>query len=310
MSDNYQIFFRTSRGGSGILYETARAEFLSVFGEQRVEITWDISARMRMEVTMEGMTAAEISHEAEKLGYTQGIISVREEPYLGEELHSYRAGRWAVGWLRRGHMKRQLTEVYVQDEEIILDEAPHNRVFLIEKDGQVKAAKGRRYRRGLSPADARFILNVAKLRGHELILDPFAGLGGFLIECRKRNLRVIGGDVDAGLRPGLAQISHNRNVVADARQLPFKDHIFHAIITEPPFDIKFRQAVMDSMPELLRVVQPGGKIVLLIAHDMHAEILACMSGTRFRLTGDFILRRHGKLICHVLVMSGEDAAEP
>lgn len=309
MSDNYQIFFRTSRGGSGILYETARAEFLSVFEEQRVEITWDISARMRMEVTIEGMTAVEISHEAEKLGYTQGIISVREEPYLGEELHSYRAGRWAVGWLRRGNMKRQLTEVYVQNEGIILEEAPHNRVFLIENDGEVKGAKGRRYRRGLSPADARFILNVAKLRGHELILDPFAGLGGFLIECRKRNLRIIGGDVDAGLRHGLAQISHNRSIVADARQLPFKDHTFHAIITEPPFDTKFRQAVMDSMPELLRVVQPCGKIVLLIAHDMHAGILACMSGTHFQLTGDFILRRHGKLICHVLIMSDEAATQ-
>lgn len=309
MSDNYQIFFRTNKGGCGILYETAKAEFLSVFGEQRAEVTRDISARMRMEVLIEEMTAAEIAHDAEMLGYTQGIISVHEEPYLGEELHSRRAGRWAVGWVRRGNMKRQLTEVYVQDEEIILAEAPHNRVFLIDVDGQVKAAKGHRYRRGLSPADAKFILNVAKLRGHELILDPFAGLGGFLIECRKRNLRVIGGDIDAVLRPGLAQISHNRSIVADARRLPFKDHTFHAIITEPPFDTKFRQAVMDSIPELLRVVQPGGKIVLLIAHDMHAETLACMSGTRFQLTDDFILRRHGKLICHVLIMSDEAATQ-
>ena len=305
MSNKYQVFFRTSRGGSGIEYETAKAEFLSVYGDHRVEVTWDLSVRMRMEVTVTGLSTEEISHRAELLGYTQGIVSVHAEPYLGEELHSCRSGRWAVGWLRKGDMKLRLTEIYKQDKEKLLEESPHRRVFLIERDGEVKAAKGHRYRRGMSPTDARFMLNVARLQGDDLILDPFAGLGGILMECRKRNLEAFGGDSDTVIRPGLAQISHNRCVVADARQLPFSDHTFHVVITEPPFDTRYRQAVMDSMPELLRVVQPGGKIVLLIAHDMHAGILAYMAGTGFQLTGDFILRRHGKLISHVLVMCGE-----
>lgn len=305
MSSKYQVFFRTSRGGSGIEYRTAKAEFLSVFGDQRVEITRDLSARMRMEITVAGISGEEISHRAEMLGYTQGIVSVHEEPYLGEELHSHKTGRWVVGWIRKGDVKLLLTEAYRQDEAMLLEEAPHRRVFLIEWDGEVKAAKGHRYRRGLSPTDARFMLNIARLRGDELILDPFAGLGGILMECRKRNLEVIGGDADTVLRPGLAQISHNRCVMADARQLPFRDHTFHVIITEPPFDTRYRQAVLDSMPELLRVVQPGGKIVLLIAHDMHEGIMDCMAGTRFQLIGDFILRRHGKLISHVLIMNDE-----
>ena len=303
MPVKYQVFFRTSRGGSGIEYRTAKAEFLSVFEDQRVEVTRDLPARMRMEVTVTGIPTEEISHRAELLGYTQGIVSVREEPYLGERLDSHKVDRWVVGWIRRGDMKLQLTEIYRQDEEKLLEEAPHRRVFLIERDGEVKAAKGHRYRRGLSPADARFMLNMAKLRGDEIILDPFAGLGGILMECRKRNLEAFGGDADTVLRPGLAQISHNRCVMADARQLPFKDHTFHVIIAEPPFDTRYRQAVLDSMPELLRVVRPGGKIVLLIAHDMHAGILARMAGARFQLTGDSVLRRHGKLTSHVLIMS-------
>ncbi len=304
MSNKYQVFFRTSRGGSGIEYETAKAEFLSVYADQQLEVTQELPARMRIEVSVTGVSTEEISRRAELLGYTQGIVSVHEEPYLGEKLHSCRSGRWPVGWLRKGDTKLQLTEIYKQDAEKLLEESPHRRVFLIERDGEVKAAKGHRYRRGLSPTDARFMLNVARLRGDELILDPFAGLGGILMECRKRDLTVFGGDADTVLRPGLAQISHNRCVMADARQLPFKDHIFHVIITEPPFDTRYRQAVLDSIPELLRVVQPGGKIVLLIARDMHAEILACMAGTGFQLTGDFMLRRHGKLISHVLIMRG------
>lgn len=299
----YQVFFRTSRGGLGIEYETAKAEFLSVFGEQRIEVTRNIPARMRMEITVEGLSEEEISHSAETLGYTQGIVSVHEEPYLGEELDWRKVERWAVGWLRKGDTKLLLTEIYRQDEERRQKESPHNRVFFIEKDGEVKAAKGHRYRRGLSPVDARFMLNVAKLRGDELILDPFAGLGGLLIESGKRNLKIFGGDVDVTLRPGLARIVHNRCVMADARWLPFRDDTFHAIITEPPFGTRYRQAVLDSISELSRVVQPEGKIVLLIAHDMHAEIMASMNDSEFQLIDDFTLRRHGKLISHVLVMS-------
>lgn len=298
----YQIFFRTSRGGSGIEYETAKAEFLSVFWDQPIAVERDLYARMRMEIAVGGLTAEEISHRANMLGYTQGIIGVHEEPYLGEELRACRSGRWVVGWIRRGDMKLLLTEIYKQDEEKLLAEAPHRRVFLIELDGKIKAAKGHRYRRGMSPNDAKFMLNIAELRGDEVILDPFAGLGGIAMECRKRNLQVFGGDTDTVLRHGLAQISHNKFALADARHLPFNDHTFHAIITEPPFDTRYRQAVLDAMPELRRVVHPGGKIILLIAQDMHAEIMNSMFGTRFRLTGDFILRRHGKLISHVLAM--------
>ncbi len=301
MSNKYQVFFRTSRGGSGIEYETAKAEFLSVFGEQRVEVTRDISVRMRMEITTAKLSEEEISRSAELLGYTQGIVSVHEEPYNGEELNWRKTQRWAVGWIRKRNMKLLLAEIYRQDEEKRMKEAPHNRVFLIERDGEIKAAKGHRYRRGLSMLDARFMLNMAKLRGDELILDPFAGLGGILMECRQRGLRVFGGDVDLVLRPGLAEVSHNRCVMADARQLPFRDGIFNAVITEPPFDIRYRQAVLDSMSELKRVVRPDGKISLLIAHDMHEAIADCMTGSGFRLVDDFILRRHGKLISHVLL---------
>ena len=302
-SPRYQVFFRTSRGGCGIVYETAKAEFLSVFGDYGMELSWETPARMRMGVAITGISTEQISLRAENLGYTQGIVSVYEEPYLGEELHSYRTERWAVGWLRRGDKKIHLTEVYRLDEEKLLEKAPDKRVFLIEKDGEVKAAKGHRYRRGLSPADARFMVNIAKLQGDEIILDPFAGVGGILIECERRDLRIFAGDVDPALRAGLAQFSHNRFTTADARKLPFKDNLFDVIITEPPFDTKYRQAVLDSTAELRRVVRKGGKIVLLIAQDMHEEITACMAGSRFQLTGDFMLRRHGKLISYLLLFS-------
>jgi len=302
-SSRYQVFFRTKKGGCGIEYEAAKVEFLRVFGEQRVELTREAPSRMRMHLTIRDLSIEEVCHRAENLGYTQGIISVHEEPYLGEELHSQRTARWAVGWLRRNDRKLLLTELYRQDEAKLLD-PPHRRTFLIEVDGEVRAAKGHRYRRGLSPLDAMFILNIAQLHGDELILDPFAGIGGIVMECRRRNLSIFAADLDPVIRPGLAQVSHNRFAIADARRLPFRDSAFHAVITEPPFDTRYRQAVLDSMSELRRIVRDGGKIVLLIAQDMHRQIMDSMAGSRFRLKDDFKLRRHSKLISHVLVMSG------
>ena len=55
MSDKYQVFFKTNKGGCGIEYETAKAEFLSVFGDQRVDLTREFAARMRMEITINGL---------------------------------------------------------------------------------------------------------------------------------------------------------------------------------------------------------------------------------------------------------------
>lgn len=332
-SPKYQIFFRVSRGGCGIEYEAAKAEFLSVMGRPKtrdmrhetsdlgqeedislqlsvsslksqvsrlpeIGVIREIPSRMRMEVSIDGLSADEIASLAENLGCTQGITSVHEEPYQGEELHSHKAGRWVVGWLRKGDKKILLTEIYRQDENRRLEESPDKRIFLIEKDGEVKPAKGHRYRRGVSSVDTRFMVNIAQLRGDETILDPFAGIGGILLECRRRNLRIFAADVDPVLRPGLAQFSDNRYAIADARQLPFKDNIFHVIITEPPFGIRYRQAVLDSLAELRRVARE--KIILLIAQDMHEGIMECMAGSEFRLVRDFTLRRHSKLISHVL----------
>ncbi len=332
-SSKYQVFFRVSRGGCGIEYEAAKAEFLGVIGRPKtrdmrhetsdlgqegnislqssvsslksqvsrlpeVQIIREIPSRMRMEVSIEGLSADEIASLAENLGYTQGITSVHEEPYQGGELHSRKTGRWVVGWIRKGGKKLHLTEIYRQDENKRLEESPDKRVFLIERDGEVRPAKGHRYRRGVSSVDIRFMLNIAELRGDETILDPFAGIGGILIECRRRDLRVFAADVDPVLRPGLAQFSGNRCAITDARQLPFRDNIFHVIITEPPFGTSYRQAVLESLAELCRVARE--KIVLLIAQDMHQQIIYHMANSEFHLVRDFGLRRHSKLISQVL----------
>jgi 16S rRNA G966 N2-methylase RsmD len=299
MSDYFQVFFKTKKGGHGISYDTAKAEFLSVFRNYVTEILLELPAKMRLHISIEASND-NIARLAEKLGYTYGILSAHEEPYLGEELHSHNTARWVVGWIRFHDTKIHLTEIYRQDKKELLDSAPHQRIFYVEKDGEVKQAKGQRRKRGVSPSDAKFILNISELNGDEVILDPFAGIGGLVIECLSRGLKVFASDLDPVVRPGLAHVTNNRCALADARELPFRDGIFDVIITEPPFSTRFRQSVMDSLPELCRMIKPDGKIVLFIAQDMYDGITTYMAEIGFHLVRDFTLRRNDKLISHVL----------
>ncbi len=300
MCDSFQIFFKTNKGGCQIEYESARAEFFSVFKDKKINILLELPFRMRMNVDIQCISEEEVVKRAKNLGYTQGILHCHEEPYLGEELQATNTARWVVGWIRIKDKKLFLREIYRQDENELIMSAPHNRDFLIERDGIITYAKGHRYHRGISPNDAKFIINIAEIESNEVILDPFAGIGGIILECRKRNLKIFASDMDIALRPGLAMIAKNKYTVADARCLPFKDNTFDVIITEPPFNTRFRQSVIDCLPELVRVNSKTGKFVFLIADDMYKDITENMFNLGFRLTASFTLHRHGKLKSHVL----------
>jgi len=301
MSDYYQVFFRTKKGGKGIDYETAKAEFLSVFRKYHLELIRELRSKMRIHVRMDGTSDDKVAGLAENLGYTFGILHAHEEPYLGENLEARNTGRWVVGWIRLGDKKLHLSEIYRQDRDSLIDSAPHKREFLVDKDGEIKSAKGHRRKRGVSPNDAKFILNISELEGDEVILDPFAGIGGLLLECRKRGFKFFASDIDPVVRPGLAQVTDNRCVLADAQYLPYRDAIFGIIITEPPFSRKYRQSVINSLLELLRVMKHDGKIVMLIAQDMYDEIVSEMLNSGIQLTKDFEIRRHGGLISRLLI---------
>jgi predicted RNA methylase len=302
----YQVFFKTKSGGRGVDYDTAKAEFLSIFRDCHVDILLELRFKMRLHVAIPDISSDQIVFLAKRLGYTHGILKAHEEPYLGEELHAKNTARWVVGSIRIKDRKLQLIEIYRQNERERLENSPNQRSFLIEKDGEIKEAKGYRRRRAVSPNDAKFIVNIAELNGDETLIDPFAGTGGLLIECLSRGNKVFASDIDPVVRPGLAELTGKRCTLADARNLPFKNNLFDAIITEPPFGRKNRQDVNDSLPELCRIIKTDGKIIFLIAEDMYDDIKGYMIENGFLMIHDFILRRHGKLISRVLRFERND----
>ncbi|MGB9598174.1 MAG: TRM11 family SAM-dependent methyltransferase [Candidatus Poribacteria bacterium] len=304
MSENcfeyYQVFFRTKSGGRGVDYNTAKAEFLSVYRKYTIQILLDLPAKMRFHVVIPDISSDQVADLAKRLGYTYGILKVKEEPYLGGELYAKNTARWVVGTIRIGDKKLHLMEIYRQNEKERLENSPNQRTFLIEKDGIIKEAKGYRRKRAVAPNDAKFIINVSELNENEIIIDPFAGTGGLLIECLSRRIKAFASDIDPVVRPGLAKLTDNRFTIADAQNLPFKNNIFDAVITEPPFGSKHRQNVLNSLPEICRIIKQDGKIVLLIAQDMYDSIKDYMVENGFSIKYDFTLRRHGKLISRVI----------
>jgi hypothetical protein len=203
-----------------------------------------------------------------RLGYTSAVDLLSAE---GEALANRPRGRRpeVVRWRGR---EWEVVRVYEEDEEATRAGAPDRRPFLIEKQpGVIEPVQGYRgdggllSRRGLPVADARLLVNlVGPPRPGQRFLDPFAGVGGLLIEARASGWYVASADVDPFLRHGLAALSDEHHV-ADARSLPFPDASFAAAASEPPYHPSAAEAVAAALGEMNRVLEPGGALVLLCA---------------------------------------------
>ena len=86
---------------------------------------------------------------------------------------------------------------------------------------------------------ARCMVNLARAKSGELVLDPFCGTGSVMIEARFIGCRVLGFDVQRRMAVGCRKNLKHFNVepeglvIADARRLPVTrvDHV----VTDPPY---------------------------------------------------------------------------
>ncbi len=91
----------------------------------------------------------------------------------------------------------------------------------------------------MTPKLARCMVNLAKPMTGELILEPFCGTGGMLIEAALIGCRVLGLDIQRRMVKGTLQnlsffdIESEGVVVADARSLPITKT--DCVVTDPPY---------------------------------------------------------------------------
>jgi hypothetical protein len=230
-----------------------------------------------------------------RLGYSAAIDGL--EPLHGKTSDS-------VKWRGRHYL---IAKLYESDEKALREQAPDRRSFALQtSDGEVRDVVGYRgdggqlSKRGLPVIDARLLVNLV-YRSNEgaLLLDPFAGVGGVLIEAIASGFHVLSGDIDPVLRFGLANTGA-AHCVFDAVRLPYPDNSIDGIATEPPYDLEALYTVAAALAEMVRVLRDGGRIAMLCVPSQ-APVL-CQEAERLGLTPllDSPIDRKG-LPCVVLV---------
>ena len=202
------------------------------------------------------------------LGYTEAV-DLADPVSEGEA-----SGGGVVRWRRRAY---RLVRLYEESPEEARERAPDRRAFALETAAGVREVRGYRgdsgplSRRGLPAYDARMLVNLVAAPGGGTLLDPFAGVGGVVIEALAHGCRAVSCDIDPALRYGLASLGRG-HVVADARRLPMASGAIDAAATEPPYDAEATEAVVASLRELARVVRPGGRVAMLCAESQREPL--------------------------------------
>ena len=123
-------------------------------------------------------------------------------------------------------------DVYVAIEKIKLNKKhfqeskPHKRPFF--------------YPGSMSPKLARCMVNLSRVKEGQLLLDPFCGTGGILIEAGLIGCKVVGSDIYWKMKNGTSinldyyGITDYRTFNLDVRELKMYEKVA-AVVTDPPY---------------------------------------------------------------------------
>jgi len=152
----------------------------------------------------------------------------------------------------------------------------------------------------LSPNYARFLVNLARVKEKNTILDPFCGGGSILIEASAMGINANGTDIDRdmvqGAKMNLEHFGLDASVYqGDVSKISDYFGTLDAIVTDPPYG---RSAFINkenvtelydrSFREFKKIVKFGGFISIILPHYDHIKI-----GSRY-----FKLMEYHKLKVH------------
>lgn len=98
------------------------------------------------------------------------------------------------------------------------------------------------YPGSMSPKLARCMVNLSRVNSGDLVLDPFCGTGGILIEAGLIGCKVAGSDVNWKMKNGSAinldycGITDYRTFNVDVRELKMYEKV-DSVVTDPPYGI-------------------------------------------------------------------------
>jgi tRNA (guanine10-N2)-dimethyltransferase len=134
----------------------------------------------------------------------------------------------------------------------------------------------------MMPRMARTLVNLTCSHAGEVMLDPFCGTGGILIEAEILGMHAIGSDFDPMMVDGSRQnVTQPDLMLADATLLPLGNHTIDAVVTDFPYGqsvcIKKTDTMAnlysDALDEISRVLKAGHRAVVVTHQDI-SEIVA------------------------------------
>ena len=127
----------------------------------------------------------------------------------------------------------------------------------------------------LMPRLARAVVNIARVRQNDVVLDPYCGTGGMIVEAGLIGAEAVGCDVqkmilkDAKLNLDYYGVDYSV-FLQDAGDMAIKDNCVDIVLTDPPYGrsalIQARsleELMMHSLGEIFRVLRFGGSAVLV-----------------------------------------------
>lgn len=259
-----------------------------------------------------GFDIDEVSKAVERLqrlGYTQAVELVWPADDAHDPEHAFARTRWK----RR---EVALIPVYSEPDHVMRRGAPDRRSFLLEcGDGVVRRIRGYRggpgelEHRALPVEDARLLVNLVSKPGGGRLLDPFAGVGGVLVEARRSGWTTWSLDLDRTLRYGLAELA-DLHVVGNAAALPFATSSVDAVATEPPYHPSALKVVCASLAEIARVLRAGGRAALLVGAAQAPAVREAGKLVGLTVELDTAINRKGtEVTCFCWVRKRSDVAQ-
>ena len=163
----------------------------------------------------------------------------------------------------------------------------------------------------VEPLFARLLVNLSEVPSGKMLLDPFCGAGGILIEAGLINCRVIGSDIDPAMVSGTAINLKYYNidydlVVADARYLPFRNIKY--VSTDPPYGISsttmgenVKNLVEAFLRNIYQCLDREAKICISVPQKLNIKI---ESG--YKLMNEYFMHVHKSLTRRIILLSKEN----
>ncbi|WP_220608032.1 TIGR01177 family methyltransferase [Methanobrevibacter oralis] len=182
-------------------------------------------------------------------------------------------------------------EKYKLDKKHFEDIKPHKRPFF--------------YPGSMSPKLARCMVNLSRVKKGDLLLDPFCGTGGILIEAGLIGCKVVGSDIYWKMKNGTAinlefcGIKDYKTFNLDVRELKMYEKVA-SVVTDPPYGISTSTGDIDGddiFKEFFNAIYDNMKddAYLCIASPHYVDLKPMMDEVGFKLVEEYEIKMHRSL---------------